>query len=243
LADEKKSVFERFSQFVVPLVVAVAALFQHQRSIALALIAFGCLSLVVSTVPWFLGKFREHMVNRREKRVVKVAMAEIGRHVRKFAQLTNLQNTDAIYYIVFNNLCGSNMGYYDSLHVILPNIFAELCEQLSSRVADRDTSYKSLRATVNELTYLVSSFCRYLVDPVYEEVPTRLTPEVLARYTPQVEGELIQYRERFVSFKDSYTDFLRELEEKLPRPLGLGCYIQGPKPLKGLAGGKTIAQR
>ncbi len=106
----------------------------------------------------------------------------------------------------------------------------------------RDSSYKSLRATVNEFNFLVSSFCRYLVDPVYEQVPTRLTPEVLARYTPQVEGELIQYRERFVSFKDSYSDFLRELEERLPRPLGLGCYIQGPKPLKGLPGGKTIAQ-
>jgi hypothetical protein len=242
VSDEKKNLFERFSQFVLPLVVAVAALFQHQRSVALALIGFGCLSLVVSTVPWFLVKVREHTVKRREKQMAKAAMVEIGRHVRKFAQLTNLQNTDAIYYIVFNNLCGSNMGCYESLHVILPNIFAELCEQLSGRIADRDSSYKSLRATVNEFTYLVSSFCRYLVDPVYEQVPTRLMPEVLARYTPQVEGELIQYRERFVSFKDSYSDFLRELEERLPRPLGLGCYIQGPKPLKGLPGGKTIAQ-
>jgi hypothetical protein len=192
VTDEKKSFFERYVPVVVPLAALVATLFfQHQRSVALGLIALAFASLAMSMFPWFLTKVRECRVNRREKQLVEVAMSDISRHIRKFAQLANLQNTDAFYYIVFNNLCGSNMSYYESLHIILPNIFAELCEQLTSRVAERDSSYKALRSTVNEFNYLVSSFCRYLADPVYEQVPTRLTPEVLTRYTPQVEGELI----------------------------------------------------
>ncbi len=242
MTDEKKSLFERYVPVVVPLAALIATLFfQHQRSVALGLIALAFASVAMSSFPWFLRKGREDRVKRREKQVVKVAMAEIGRHVRKFAQLTNLQTTDSINYIVFGNLCGSNDANYNSLHVSMPNMFDELCKQLSSRVAIRSASYEELRATVDEFNYLVSSFCRYLICPIYEQVPTRLTPEVLARYTPQIEDELIQYRERFTSFKDSYCDFLRELEEKLPRPLGLGCWFAGPKTLKSFTGGKPTA--
>jgi hypothetical protein len=242
VTDEKKSLFERFTHFIVPAVAVVASLFQQQRSLAWALVALAFVSLAMSTVPWLVRKFREYRVRQREKQVVKTAMAEISRYIRKFAQLTNLCTTDSIYSIVFGNLCGSNDGHYNSLHVTMPNIFDELCEQLSSRVAERGASYHQLRATVNEFNYLVNSFCRYLICPIYEQIPTRLTPDVLARYTPQIEAELIQYRERYNNFRDSYSEFLRELEEKLPRPLGLGCWLAGPIPLKSLAGGKTIAQ-
>jgi hypothetical protein len=240
VTDEKKSLFERYMPVVVPFAALIATLFfQHQRSVALGLIALAFASLALSTFPWFLRKVRERRVNRREKEVAKVAIAEISRHIRKFAQFTNLQTTDSLFAIVFGNLCGSNDAHYKSLHIIPPNIFDELCAQLSSRVADRGDSYQALRATVDEFNYLVSSFCGYLADPIYEQVPTRLTPEVLARYTPQIEGQLIRYRERFFSFLDPYLEFLRELEQNLPRPLGLGCYIEGPKPLKSLPGAKV----
>ncbi len=243
MTDEKKSLFERYGPVAVSLAALVTTLFfQHQKPVALALVALAFAALAMSAFPWFLRKIRERRVNGREKRVSKVAMAEISRHIRKFAQLTNLQTTDSLFAIVFGNLCGSNDANYKSLHVIPPNIFDELCAQLSGRAADRGGSYQDLRATVNEFNYLVSSFCRYLTDPIYEQVPTRLTPEVQARYTPQIEGQLVRYRERFFSFLDPYLEFLRELEENLPRPLGLGCYIEGPKPLKSFTGGKTIGQ-
>jgi hypothetical protein len=243
VTDEKKSLFERYGPVVVSLAALVTTLFfQHQRSVALALIALAFAALGMSAFPWFLRKVRERRVSRREKQVVNVAMSEIARHIRKFAQLTNLQTTDSIDYIVLGNLCGRNDDLYNSLHVVVPNIFDELCGQLNRRVAERGARYEELRATVDEFNYLISSFCRYLICPIYERVPTRLTPDVRVRYTQQIEDELIQYRERFTSFKDAYSDFLRELEEKLPRPLGLGSYFQGPKPLKSVTGPKTIAQ-
>ena len=247
MVDEKKSIFERFSQFVVPLVVAVAAMFfQHQRTVALALIALGCLSLAVSTFPWLAHRFGERRLKRRETEVVKVALINIGRHVRKFAQFTDLNTRDGVNGIVFGDLCGNNMGHYEGLHILEPRLFDDLREQLSNRVAlrsaERKPSYDALRMTVDEFSYLASSFCRYILNPIYEQVPTKLTDELRGRYTPQIQSELIQLRERFVIFLSSYTEFLRELEEHLPRPLGLGWYIQGPKPLQILQGAKTIAE-
>jgi hypothetical protein len=247
VSDEKKSTFERFSQLVVPSVVAVATMFfQHQRTVALALIAFGCLSLVLSTFPWLAKRYREHRLKRRETGIVKVALVNISRHIRKFAQFTDLNTTDAVNGIVFGSLCGNNMAHYEGLHITEPRVFDDLREQLSSRVtlqaAERTPSYDALRMTVEEFSYLVSSFCRYILNPLYEQVPTKLTGELRGRYSPQIQGELIQFRERFVSFLNSYTEFLRELEEHLPRPLGLGCYIHGPKPLQILQGGKTITE-
>jgi len=247
VSDEKKSIFERFSQFVVPLVVAVAAMFfQHQRTVALALIGFGCLSLVVSTFPWLAKRYRKHRLKQRETEVVKVALGNISRHVRQFSQFTDLNTTDAVNGIVFGSLCGNNMAHYGGLRIVEPRIFNDLREQLSSRVAlrtaERNPSYQALRMTVEEFSYLVSAFCRYVLNPIYEQVPTKLAGELRGRYSLQIQGELIQFRERFVSFLSSYTEFLRELEERLPRPLGLGYYIQGPKPLQILHGGKMIAE-
>jgi hypothetical protein len=243
VAEEKKSLFERYVPVVVPAATLIATLFlQHQRPVALGLVALAFIALALSAFPWILRKVREHRASTYEREVVKDAMAEVGRYVRKFVELTDIQTNDSIDAVVFGNLCGRNDANYNTLHVIEPIVFDELCEQLNSRVLERGASYEELRATVEELTYLVNTFCRYLIGPIYEQVPTRLTPGVLALYTPQIGGELIQYRERFTAFRDSYADFLKELEVKLPRPLGLGFYVAGPKPLKSLTGGKTIAQ-
>jgi hypothetical protein len=64
---------------------------QHQKSVALGLVALAFASLALSEFPWLLRKIRERGVNRLEKRLVKVAMSNIARHIRKFAQLTGLQ--------------------------------------------------------------------------------------------------------------------------------------------------------
>ena len=49
--EEKKSIFERFAQFVVPVVVAVTALFQQQKSVGLGLVALAFVLLALSTAP------------------------------------------------------------------------------------------------------------------------------------------------------------------------------------------------
>ena len=213
------------------LVVAVAALFQQQRSVALALIALAFASLALSTAPWLIKKLRHWGATRREQRVIAVAMVDLGRHVRKFTQLTSTQATDTLHNLVFSNLCGSNMDHYESLHLPPGMFFDELAKQLSARVTVRAANYAALKAGVKEFGYLISSFCGYYATPIYEKVPGKLAPKATWQYGPHVEKGLIEFRERLVSFLGAYTDFLRELDEKLDRPLAVGYYFQSPPPL------------
>lgn len=229
--QEKKSIFERFTQVVLPLVVAVAALFQQQRSVALALIGLAFASLALSTAPWVFQKIRHWRATRREKLVVAAAMKDLGRHVRKFGQLTSIQTTDTLHHLVFTNLCGSNMDHYQSLHLPPGMFFDELAKQLSTRMTVRAANYEALQASVKEFSYLISAFCGYYASPIYEQVPGKLSPKTAWRYSPHVEKGLIEFRERLVSFLGAYMDFLRELDEKLTRPLAMGYYFQGPPPL------------
>jgi hypothetical protein len=247
MTEEKKSLFERYAQTIVPAAAAIATVFFHnQKSVAIGLITLALVSLALSTIPWLAKKLRQLRLARQEGRRVAAAMVEMGRYVRKFTELAGIQNTDTLYYIVFHYLCGANGTWHGSLELAPAKMFFDLSEQLVSRYAERvreGARYEDLRATVEELNYVVSSFCSYYARPVYEKVPAKLRPELNQQYTPLVEQGLVQYRERLVAFLDSYGDFLKELDQRLRRPLGLGSYFEGPKPLtKSLPEAKAILQ-
>jgi len=78
----------------------------------------------------------------------------------------------------------------------------------------------------------------YVVCPVYEKVPLKLSPELLNIYnTSSLERDLIQFRERYDRFLGSYMDFLKSLDRKLTRrlePAPFGYYFERPKPLASL---------
>jgi len=246
MTEEKKSLFERYAQFIVPGAVAVATMFQKQKSVALALIGLGFASLAASAAPWVRKRFRQRRLAVAEKLQAAAAMVDMGRHIRKFKELAGIQNTDTLHWIVFHYLCGSNGTWHGSLELAPAKMFFDLSEQLASRYAQRmsrGASYEALRATVDELNYIVSSFCSYYARPVYEKVSGKLQPELSKQYTPLVEEGLIQYRERLVAFLGSYGDFLKELDEKLDRPLRLGSYFESPKPItKSLPQLKPVLQ-
>jgi hypothetical protein len=246
MSEEKKSLFERYAQFIVPVVVAVASVFPKQKSVALSLVALAFVSLAASTVPWLLKQLKQRRLAHRERLQVVAATTEIGRYVRKFKELSGIQNNDTLHYIIFSNLCGCNGGWHGSLELAPAQIFAALSEQLGNRYTarmGRGGSYENLKATVEELNYLVSSFCDYYAKPIYEKVQGQLRPELAMQYTPLVERGLIQFRERLVGFLGSYSDFLKELDEKLARPLGLGWYFEGPKPLtKAIPEARILSQ-
>jgi hypothetical protein len=245
MTEEKKSLFERYAQFIVPGAVAVATMFQKQKSVALALIGLGFVSLAASTVPWLLKKLRQRKLALQERRQTATAMVDMGRYVRKFNELAGIQNTDTLHYVVFHYLCGTNGTWHASLELAPAKMFFDLCEILTSRYSERvrrGASYEDLRATVEELNNIVSSFCSYYARPIYEKVPGKLRPELAKQYTPLVEEGLVQYRERLVAFLASYGDFLKELDQSLRRPLGLGFYFEGPKPLKALSEAKAVLQ-
>jgi hypothetical protein len=245
MSEEKKSLFERYAQFVVPVVVAVASVFPKQKSVALSLVALAFVSLAASVIPWLLKKLKRRRLDRQERSQAAAAMAEIRRYIRKVTELTGSQNTDTLYYIVFNYLCGANGMWYGSLELAPAKMFVNLSELLNSRYSERmrgEANYQDLRATVEELNNIVSSFCNYYANPVYERIPEKIRPELEKQYTPLVTEGLIKYRERLIGFLDAYGDFLKELDQELAQPLGLGSYFEGPKPLKGVSEPKMISQ-
>lgn len=237
MADtSKRSVFEWFTQIAVPLVATIAAFFrQEQRAVALSLIALAVVSLLVSSVPRIRGWLKERRLRKNEEALAETALDDLKNWIHKFLEFANTENSDALYNIVFSRLCQSNWANFEVLHLAPPQLFADFSKLLARRTDERKPSIEVLRQAVSEFNSLVGLYSRYIVCPVYDKVPLKLSPEILQVYNALcLEKDLIQFRERYDRFLGSYMDFLKSLDRKLPRPLEpehFGYYFERPKPL------------
>lgn len=228
----KRRVFE-YAQLTVPLVALVASLiFQHQRTFAFGLMAVALVSLLIGEGPRAKKRFKKWKVRRKEQTVSVAAFENLKGRIHNFEQFASTRRNDTLYLIVFNSLCQSSQADFDNLHLAPPMLFCEFWEHLRNRADATEPSFTTLGATILEFNSFVANFCRYLACPLYDRLPSKLSPEMLSVYIRQgVEKDLIQFRERFVRFLDDYEDFLKDTDRRLPCPLNPGYYFERPKPL------------
>ena len=110
MSDEsKQSLFEKFTQRVVPLVATIAAFFQQkQKSVALSLIGLAIVSLLISEVPKVKAWLRRRRARKSEEQIAALALDELRGWIHKFLEFSNTTRSDAFYYnlshsgIIFN---------------------------------------------------------------------------------------------------------------------------------------------
>ncbi len=236
VSDEPKSLFEKFGQRIVPLVATIAALVsQKQKALALSLAGVAIVSLLVSEVPRLWVWLKERRARKDEEKAAAMALDELRNWIHKFREFTTTQNTDAFYGIVFGKLCQTNSTHFDSLHIPPLQLFADFSRILATRTDERKPSRQVLKQSIEEFNSLVGLYSSYVVCPVYDQVPSKLRPEVLTIYTTNnLASDLIQFRERFDGFLGSYMDFLKGLDRRFSHPLTptpFGYYFARPKPL------------
>ena len=237
MSDEsKQGLFERFTKLIVPLVATVGVFFQQkQRTVALGLIAVAVISLLIGEIPKLRTRLKERRARRDEEKSAALAMDELKGWIHKFLEFTTTQTSDAFYSIVFGKLCQTNINHFESLHIPPLQLFADFSRILATRTDERKPSREVLKESVEEFNSLVGLYSNYVVCPVYDQVPSKLKPEVLSSYnTNNVASDLVQFRERFDGFLGSYMDFLKALDRKLASPIEpkpFGYYFARPKPL------------
>jgi hypothetical protein len=234
----KRSFFEFVTLVIVPLVATIASIVQQkQRTVALILAAVAVLSLLISGAPKVKRWFKQWRLRRKERAVSAMAFEDLRGRIHKFEQFASARRNDTLYLIVFNNLCQSSQADFDNLHLAPPMLFCEFWEHLRNRVDVAEPSFDALGATILEFNSFVGNYCRYLVCPLYDRVPSKLSPEMLNVYIRQgVEKDLIQFRERFVRFLDGYEDFLKDTDRRLPCPLNPGYFFDRPRPVTVISG-------
>ena len=234
--ESKESLFERFTKLIVPLVATVGVFFQQkQKTVALSLVALAVISLLVGEVPKLRAQLKERRARKDEERAAALALDDLKGWLHRFLEFTTTQTTDAFYGIVFGKLCQTNINHFESLHIPPLQLFADFSRILTQRTDERKPSIEVLKQSVDEFNSLVGLYSNYVVCPVYDQVPSKLKPEVLTIYTANnLASDLIQFRERFDGFLGNYTDFLKGLDRKLANPLEpkpFGYYFARPKPL------------
>jgi hypothetical protein len=234
--ESKQGLFERFTKLIVPLVATVGVFFQQkQRTVALGLIAVAVISLLIGEIPKLRTRLKERRARRDEEKSAALAMDELKGWIHKFLEFTTTQTSDAFYSIVFGKLCQTNINHFESLHIPPLQLFADFSRILATRTDERKPSREVLKESVEEFNSLVGLYSNYVVCPVYDQVPSKLKPEVLSSYnTNNVASDLVQFRERFDGFLGTYMDFLKALDRKLASPIEpkpFGYYFARPKPL------------
>jgi hypothetical protein len=232
----KSTVFEFFAQVAVPLVSTILAIQEKQKKIAVGLIVLAVVSSLVSGIPKLRSWLKGRKQRKQERLAATVALDDLRERIHKFLEFSTNQRDDALYGLIFSRLCGSNGARFDGLRLGPPQMFADFSRVLALRTDERKPSLEVLKQTIDEFNSLAGMFSRYVVCPVYEQIPGKLPPELLERYhTEKLEKEFIQFRERYDRFLESYLDFTKSLDRKydLDRS-GMGYfwrYIERPKPL------------
>jgi hypothetical protein len=246
MSDEsKQSLFERFAKLIVPVAATVGVFFQQkQKGVAFSLVALAVISLLVGEVPKLRARLRERRARKDEEQAAKLALDELKGWIHKFLEFTTTQTSDAFYGIVFGKLCQTNINHFESLHIPPLQLFADFSRILVTRTDERKPSRQVLKQTIEEFNSLVGLYSNYVVCPVYDQVPSKLKPEVLTSYTTNnLASDLIQFRERFDGFLGGYMDFLKGLDRRLSHPLEpkpFGYYFARPKPLVLNAKSETL---
>jgi hypothetical protein len=236
VSDEPKSLFEKFGQRIVPVVATIAALLsQKQKALALSLAGVAVISLLVSEVPRLRRWIKERRARKDEEKIAALALDDLKGWLHKFLEFTTTETSDAFYGIVWSRLCQSNNAYFESLRIPPLQLFADFSRILVTRTDERRPSREVLKQSIEEFNSLVGLYSNYVVCPVYDQVPSKLRPEVLNSFTTNnLASDLIQFRERFDGFLGSYMDFLKGLDRKMAHPLEpapFGYYFARPKPL------------
>jgi hypothetical protein len=234
--QSKRTVFEFFAQVAVPLVSTILAIQEKQRIIAVGLIVLAVVSSLVSGIPKLRGWLKGRKQRKYERLQAAIALNDLKERIHKFLEFSTDQRDDALYGLVFSRLCGSHNARFDALRLGPPQMFADFAKVLALRTDERKPSMEVLKQSIDEFNSLAGMFSRYMVCPVYEQIPEKLPPELRERYhTEKLEKEFIQFRERYDRFVESYLDFTKTLDRKyaLDRS-GMGyfwSYIDRPKPL------------
>lgn len=241
--DKKRGTFDVVTQLVLPLIstafVALPVARQH-LTVTLSLLCVAVLSLLVSQLPRFLKWRRDRIEQKKQQSISLEALDQLTGLIQKFDDFVNISRSDGFYDIIFRKLCGANQSYTDELIPIPWQIFAGMLEHLKIRIAQENNT-SSLRRYTLEFNSIVGWYSTYVVCPVYRRVPEKLSRQLLGTYlSQQLETDLIQYRERFDRFLESYSDFLRELDRKLTPPLNVGYHFDKPQPIKSVQLSDTI---
>jgi len=234
--QSKRTVFEFFAQVAVPLVSAILAIQEKQRIIAVGLIVLAVVSSLVSGIPKLRVWLKGRKQRKYERLQAAVALDDLKERIHKFLEFSTNQRDDALYGLVFSRLCGSHNARFDALRLGPPQMFADFSRVLALRTDDRKPSMEVLKQSIDEFNSLAGMFSRYMVCPLYEQIPEKLSSELLENYNKQgLEKEFIQFRERYDRFVESYLDFTKTLDRKYAADRsGMGyfwSYIERPKPL------------
>jgi len=236
VSDEPKSLFEKFTQRIVPFVATIAALLsQKQKALALSLAGVAILSLLVSEVPRLWKWLQERRARKHEEKITAQALDDLKGWIQKLLEFTTVSTNDSFYGIIWSRLSGSNTDHFESLHIPPLQLFADFARILAWRTDERKPSRGVLKQSVQEVNSLVGLYSTWCVCPIYERVPTKLGPEVLKNFvTENLEEAFIQFRERYDRFLEDYMAFLKALDRKLPDPIEprpFGYHFNRPKPL------------
>jgi hypothetical protein len=99
VSDEPKSLFEKFTQRIVPFVATIAALLsQKQKVLALSLAGVAILSLLVSEVPRLWKWLQERRARKHEEKIAAQALDDLKGWIQKFLEFTTVSTTMRVEY-------------------------------------------------------------------------------------------------------------------------------------------------
>lgn len=224
------STFDYITKLAVPvlaLVTLIATQSQQQPALTWGLLGLAFLSVLVGFYPQAAPWLKRRREARRDERLARREFAKLRQFVEDFGRFVNNQGGDSLEYVLVHEVFQGRTDKLSGLGLPSANLFQGFWSNLSQDVATEKPSLAAFRTLNSDLSMLVSLYSNFCYRPIFENPPQ----DFRSQLTDSYRSSLNACRERFVTFLNQYSYFLKSLDAPFAERYVGQKEFDPPKPL------------
>lgn len=228
---EKASAIDTVAK-VLPVIVAVFAALQPQRSRFWGLLAVALIFLAAGFYGQLSARLRNWTGRIGDALRIRKAFPEFLLYMRQFGEWFESMRSDSLHCIlqdlVFRSVPPSpslQIGY-EKLQIVPVDVYKGFWSLLYRRIAAEKPSRERFELAVREFSFLVGSYNDTCVASVFDRLP----PEIRQHMSDSVKSRLNLFQQQFAAFLDRYSMFLNGVSDKC-ETIDVRAVFRPPQPL------------
>ncbi len=224
------SVLDYITKLAVPvlaLVTLIATQSQQQPALMWSLLGLAFVSLLIGFYPQVSPWLKRRRQARRDERLARQAFAQLRQFVKDFERFVNDRGGDSLEYVLRTEVFRGGDDLRRLLGVPSANLLLSFYWNLSGDVDTEKPSLAAFRACNADLSTLVLQYNNSCLYPIFQSPPQELRSQL----TDSTRSSLNACRERFVTFLNEYSYFLKSLDPGFAERYVGAREFNPPKPL------------
>jgi hypothetical protein len=219
--------FEILTRVVAPLILAIVAAMQSDRTKVVVLAAVAGLALILGVTPSLWVHSKRAYLRLSDRALAKRVLRQLKELVRDFGEFLDPHRGDTLESVVTQALQAQGSTDLSRLGLTSQSIFRDMWYYTNARCQDMKVSVTSVALMMDECAALINNYVRHCVEPVFNHLPA----DHSSAFSARVRADLEAFRERLIHLENKYQDLGRVMASDAVTIGVREPYLVRPRPL------------